>query len=299
MHCGQMLARPMPGQTAYGTSPAMAMPVPASKKKVGLIALIAGLAILALFGGLFATGALRLGSKQNPDANLQASGKNSPPTLQASGEQPPPSLVATGEQPPPNLQASAAKKYMPDDIRAWLEHLERIEKRKCKLVSEQIAAALVQLQYLLGADATKDILNGLLKETSGDPADEMENPANETKKSIGELNHEWDVLITDFNSFPPPPACVPLRNEYDQHIREVKGQIGDIVRVFDSASDNPDAAIEILRGIQKDNRKGIDQPGVRSERLLEEVCAQYDTKPWFSIDPDPGRGKGLLGSRGF
>lgn len=297
MHCGQMLAQPAASHGGYGAGQ-VAIPAPGSRSKAWVWVLIGVFAVLAILGGLMATGILRFGGSQTLNPNLQARGEQGPPTLPATGEQGPNTLQAQGQS-QPNLQATGQKIVMPDDIRKWLEHLERIEKRKRALVSDQIAAALVQLQYLLGAGATKDILQGLLDETSGiDPSD-AKNPATDTRRSIGELNHDWDVLIADFNSYPPPGPCVPLRNEFDQHIREVRGQIGDIVRVFDSASDNPDAAIAILNGIKRDNRKGIDQPGVRSERLLEEICATYDTRPWFDIDPDPGRGKGLLGARGF
>jgi hypothetical protein len=245
-----------------------------------------------------ATGVLRFGAKQANNNALGASGVTPPNSLGATGQGGNNLLNATGAGGPPSLQASAKKKYMPDDILEWLKHLERIEKRKRKLVSEQIAAALVQLQYLLGAGATKDMLKGLIDEGNGGE-EVKETPATDTQKSIGELNHDWDVLVADFNSFPPPKPCVPLRDEFDQHIREVRAQIGDILRVIESSSENPDASIEILRTIEKNSKKGVDEPGERSERLLEEIFAAYETKQWFTIDPDPGRGKGLLGSRGF
>jgi hypothetical protein len=71
------------------------------------------------------------------------------------------------------------------------------------------------------------------------------------------------------------------------------------LRVIEGANENPEASIEVLRTIEKNSKRGVDEPGEKSERLLEEICAAYETKQWFDIDPDPGRGKGLLGSRGF
>jgi hypothetical protein len=297
MHCGQMLAQPSAsaGGAAITARPAAA---PRSGSKLWVAVLLTALGAAALFSMLFATGVLRFGGSQKPGYALAVGGSQANANLPATGNQGSDNLAVTGAQPPPNLPAQAEKVVMPDNVRRWLEHLERIEKRKIRLVNDQISKALVQLQYLLGAGATADMLKGLIEEAN--TGEEVQGtPAQSTEKSISELNVDWDRLVADFNSYPPPPPCVPLRNEYDQHIREVRASIGDILRAFQTASESPEAAIQILRNIQGAHKKDLDAAGEKSEKLLEEICARYNTRQWFHIDPDPGKGKGLLGARGF
>lgn len=283
MHCGQVLARPAGPAGAYSAAP-IPSPNAEAKKKAWIFALIGALAVLALFGGLFASGALRFGAKQEPMAVLPATGKA-----------PPPALAATGKAPPPQLQVQGKKVYMPDDVRAWLEHLERIEKRRMDMSHEQVAKAMEML-VALQAGGTMEMLNGLLEEASGGEEVKTPGPVKETMGAAQSIRDKWRQLTTDFNSMPPPAECVPTRNEYDVTLRETGAMIGDIIGAVEGSTENRDAALAALMKM-RGKSTGIDKSAVKTDDLVQGICDKYETRKWFKITADVGGG--LLSRGGF
>lgn len=286
MHCGQMVARPPSGSPAYAG--AVATSAASGKKKLTLALVVVGLAMLALMGTLVATGTLRLGGSQRLDSGLQATGRESPPSLVATGEQSPSSLVATGTQPPPNLQASGAKKVMPDDVRRWLEHLERIEKRRVDMSYDQVARAMEML-VALQAGGTLEMLQSLANEASTGEESTEPKATDRTARSAEEIRGHWRQLLAHFNSYPPPAECVPIRDEYDVALRETGAMIGDILASIEQAEANRDAA---LSGLMKMRGKSvtIDRSATESDGLVQAICDKYETRKWFRITADIGGG---------
>lgn len=282
MHCGQVLARPAAGPgnalTAAPVSNAE------TKKKAWIFALIGALAVLALFGGLFASGALRFGARQEPTAVLQTTGKAAPPAL-----------AVTGKAPPPQLQAQGKKIYMPDDVRAWLEHLERIEKRRMDMSHEQVAKAMEML-VALQAGGTMEMLNGLLEEAAGGEEVKTPGPVKETMGAAQSIRDKWQRLTADFNSVQPPAECVPVRNEYDVTLRETGAMIGDIIGAVEGATDNRESALASLMKM-RGKSSGIDKSAIKTDDLVQGICDKYETRKWFKVTADVGGG--LLSRGGF
>jgi hypothetical protein len=268
------------------------MAAPASKGKVWAYVAVACVAILALLGGLFATGALRFGASQNVDPNLRASGSQGPSTLPSSGEQGPNSLGVTGQS-QPNLQSEGQKVVMPDDVRKWLEHLERIEKRRMDMASRQVGQALEML-IALQAGGTMPMIQGLLDEAATGEEQPMKGPIRDTVDSAEQIREGWRVLNADFNSYPPPAECVPIRNDYDVALRETGAMISDILGAVANAEADRSGALAALMKM-RGTSKHIDASAVDTDDGVQRICDKYETRKWFKVTADVGGG---LTSRG-
>lgn len=102
-------------------------------------AVFAFLGLGAIVGILFATGTLQLRGTQNTPAITQRAEAPAP-------------ITAKGP------------KQMPDDIRAWLEHLERIERKRVELTQAQLVQVTVMGTQLKGVGIA-DVLGGMFEES--------------------------------------------------------------------------------------------------------------------------------------
>jgi len=259
------------------------------RQRTGLI-VGAVLAVLVLV-----LGSRQLGLSQGTQApdfggGLQARSA-APPPITAESSAPPPPLLTEAAEPPPE----AAR--MPADIREWLEHLERIERQRQALATQQVSSAMVSLTMLQGAGATQQILDGLLDTGEEEPTSkEPANPAAALQKDNQDYQAEWEKLMADFRALPPPPACVPLRNSYDQTLGQTEMMIDEIVGAMDKAGSDPQAALRDLFGMRGTSGGRIDAAAAQSNRNLDEVCRPYGVRPWFQIQTDSQAG--ILGKMG-
>lgn len=257
-------------------------------------------ALLAAWVGWRASGALGLGGSQATADTLQASGSGSPPVLGATGSDGSPVLEAQGAVPPPMLRAegnAGATVFerpgqivvMPADIRAWLEHLRRTEEKRMRLAETQLSEMMVSLTLLQGGDPLSN-LGALLDEDdpldSSAKAPSIEKTANDTLRQ----RKAWTELTAFFNSVQPPAECVPIRNEYDQVVRETGAMMGDIVGVVSDAGSNPQSALASLMRMQGKSKDRVDRPAAEADGLVGEICRKYNTRKWFDIQGDVGGG---------
>ena len=283
MHCGQTLA-PQAGQAQPGSTPIMNRPAPAfpvstkpNAKKNAWIAAGAALAIvLALFFGLSAAGLLKFGSKE-PDLE----------PLKAQGQQPTiPLLRAEGTQAPADVKAHQIQ--MPDDVRRWLEHLERIEKRKNELSLRQLTQMAVLAQQM-------KVLGGAMSLLNGD--DEDAAPSDTAKQHFDELRPEWNQLISDFRSLPPPAECRPIADEFNRAVSEIPGINADLAAILSGAAADPATSLESVMKLQNTSANVIDKNLASSDARIADLCRKYDTRKWFDIKTDVGGG--LMGKFGL
>jgi hypothetical protein len=279
MHCGTMLAAPV--QAGLGQAAASGQQTAqAAQKKAMAFAAIGALVVLALFGGLFASGALRFGASQR-----------APGVLKSEAEQGPNSLVVTGQPPQPSLPATADKRYMPDDVRAWLEHLERIERKRMDMASDQVAKAM-EMFVALQAGGSLEMLQGLADEAMGGPevsAPERQTPVKEAADTAADIRARWRALTTEFNAVQPPAECVPIRNQYDPALRETGAMIGDILGAIESASTNREGALSALMQM-RGKSTSIDKSALATDELIRAICDKYETRKWFDVKGDVGGG---------
>lgn len=228
-----------------------------------------------------------------------------------SGDQPV-SVLATASDPAtavlpkvnePNstlAQTAPVDTPMPADIRAWLEHLQRIEARRVDITADQIGDMLVFMTGLQSSKIT-DAISGILGEddiipTGPTASDRLTNKAEDTRAA-------WRLLVDEFRSMPPPPECVPIAASYDQTLGETSAMMVEIIAAVESAGDNPQAAIAALTRMQGTSSNRIDSLARDADRQVAEVCDRYRTRKWFSIASDVGGGAmgkiGGIGGLGF
>lgn len=224
---------------------------------------VVGLMVVGgVVGLLFATG------------NLQLRGGNTAPTITQQGEAPAP-VVQKGP------------KQMPDDVRAWLEHLERIEKKRVALAQKQLAQVLVMGTQIKGAGIA-DVLGGMLNDEGG----EVQKPPEleKAEATVADVRKPWAELADEFATVPPPSGCQEVAGNYDQTLRETGATIGDIQDVLTNAMGDPQGAIEKLQGIRGSHMGAIDSAAGKADEGVQKICDAYDTRKWFSIQRDVGTG---------
>lgn len=292
MHCGQMLAggarQPTHQQapTGYGMPSYAPQPVGISdsvKKRNTWLAVGVSAAILLLaFFGLKASGVLRLGSPGPDNRSLEARGEDNGSTLQAKGDPSPPTLAST-------------RKTMPKNIRDWLEHLARIEKRKQALGSKQVEQMQLIKSSLTGASGltTPDDVNNMT-----DPDYNSFPTIEKAGAMIQELKPDWVQLKKDFDSYPPPPECQSIADEYDGALQSITDTIDQVLGIVSSVNLNSSGDIkgsaDSVREVGRGHRRGIDGSFEKADDLVQDVCDLYDTRKWFKIDAHGGSA-GLLG----
>lgn len=278
------------------TGAAPAFPNPnATSKKTTWIAVVTALAmILAVFLGLRATGLLQLGAKNPKIEALKAEGNLSPQELlRAEGKDPSiPLLRAEGSAAPPALSQSAQRIEMPAEIRRWLEHLEAIEKRKNDLSLKQLSqmAVLMQQLKILGGGM------GIINEEEGGYGGDL-GPSETAKGSFDAMRPEWNQLIADFHSYPPPAECKPIADDYTRAITEIPGMNADLADILANVATDPAAALERVMKIQNTSSSVIDRFLGQSDSKVGDICRKYETRKWFDIKSDVGGG--LLGKFGL
>lgn len=279
--CGAPTGGPMPAAQPGPNAPYVPRIAPkpgmSPGAKWGIVAGVS-LVVAAVAFWLGANGYLGLyGQKDKPV--LQATAQPAPAVMQRTTQPAPPVMQQT-QRPPVKIE-------MPADVRAWLEHLERIERQRVAISKEQLGAMLVEMTMMQGAgvaEAMKSLANP-------DPdAPEPTPPARRFAGRINNLKQNWNQLISDFGSLPPPQECVPIRNDYDQALRETGGMMFDIMEAIDLASTDPTAAVQKLTSMQGTSGQRIDTAAVATDKGVQAVCDRYETRKWFSITGDVGGG---------
>lgn len=253
--------------------------------------------LLALCLALFvlrAAGVLAAWGIGVPSDTLSAQGAQpNSDLLKAQGSQGSDILSARGSPSGVPLDARGSRKTMPPEIRAWLEHLERIEKKRGELSGEQLSSAIVSMTELqLGGGL--DAIKAMIEDTGEGEA--APSPAETTKKDFESFNSEWRKLSDEFESYPPPAECVPIRDEYRVVLSETGSMIVEIVGQIQNAEADPKAAVNVLSKMKGTSDGRIGTPSRSSDRLVGDICRKYDTSKWFAINADFGGGMfGKLG----
>jgi hypothetical protein len=261
-------------------TPPSADPYAATGRK-NLAWLFAGLVGLALAVAL-GTGA----------ASLLGLGRSAPPGLEARPRDPAPATEALAQEPGPSLDQTGPTP-MPADVRAWLEHLERIEARRRRLAEDQVAGLMVTMAQLQGLGGAEKMLGDLLGEAGGE-SQPTTTPAEDVAKATEGKRADWDLLTADFEAVPPPEECLALRGSYAQALGETGAMILDVFEAMDEASSDPQQAIAALNRLRGTSADRIDAAAGEADRRLGEICDKYDTRKWFSISKDFGGGFGGL-----
>lgn len=263
------------------------------KRPVAVWVAIALAGVLALGALLTASGALKVFGESKPNWALRAEGSQSGDTLRAEGSSQGGLLRADGQSSDPVLDVTGERKLMPADVRAWLEHLERIERKRGQLAMEQLSEAIITLSELqLGGSI--DALQSLL---GGDEGTEAPSPATEAKRDFDAYKGKWRQLEDEFASVRPPGECGPIRDAYNVALGETGNMILEIVDQIQNAEQDRAAALRALNAMKGTSDDRIGHPSNRTDALVADICRKYDTAKWFDIKNDFG--SGMFGKLGF
>ncbi|HVT11037.1 MAG TPA: hypothetical protein VHE55_02115 [Fimbriimonadaceae bacterium] len=245
--------------------------------------------------------ALNSGNPQQALTEMQATGSTPPaPVMQASGSEAPPVMQTAPQQqqPPASLQTTpppakpmleAGSTGMPNDVRKWLEHLQRIEQARLSLAATQLKNAVSTLVSLQAGD----ISHGM-DEDGNDSVDTERRKQNDRAQAVGgnmaTMQQAWKSLLTAFDSVPAPAECQSIKDNYDQVIGQTGSMILDIVGQIKSAANDPQAAVTALTAMQGTSKSRIDVPARASDAGVAKVCKHYDVVKWFDIQSDVGSG---------
>jgi hypothetical protein len=270
---------------SYPQQPSMPpMPSPAGidpnrKRRLAIYGTLTGILIcLAILLGLNAAGVLQLRANATSGNNLAAQGETQGP-----------GLIAHGDLGPSGLSKEASPIVaMPDDIRDWLEHLRKCEERRKDLTQKNMTTALITLTEIRGAGDI-EMVKSLLEEAGGsDPDPNRKTTVQRTVDESDQMRQDWIKLRDFFNSKAPPAECVPIRDNYDQVLRETGGMIGDINDIVNGMGDNAKDAITKLQALTGKSKKNIDIPAAQTDDGVKQICRKYNTNKWFDIKPDFG-----------
>lgn len=197
----------------------------------------------------------------------------------------PPVLPRVEDAPPPVLlDPQAQGPRMPDEVRQWLMHLERIERQRIQMASRQIGEIAVSMAMIQGAGATQQVLDGLL----GGDADAIDGgaPTEKLAQDTQSQQDAWQKLIADYEALPPPPECVPLANSYRQTLTQTSVMMTEVLRALARSQEDPQSALAALYAMQGQSASRIDAAAGQSNSELGAVCAKYNERPWFTIQTD-------------
>lgn len=286
MHCGQPIAQ-VPASAAAAQNRSIAMP-PAtihtspmqqdfdekSKRNIIIAWAIGGVAaIAAILIGAHAFVLLGAGVKADDTKVLAARGSGSPPVLE---------------------KAAAAPAQMPADVEDWLKHLEKCEAQKVQISGDQYAEALKfeQEAQALGAGM------GMMDPYDQASSDDGQAPGSYAKGKVLDFRPQWEQLITFFNSYPPPPECKPIADDFNRALQEIPGMMGDIAEVLNTADTDPTGALQKIKKVQNSSYGDIDRYFLRCDQKVGAICDKYNKKKWFNVKGDVTAG-GALGRLGL
>lgn len=296
MHCGQSIADPkVPNQVLNGTragSMAVQLDEQLKRRSLWVTAVIAVVAVLALFFAMKASGILGASGRTANNKSLEAQGATpGGKLLTAEGSTPGGVLMTPGKTGGGVLEKGGqGREPMPKDVFDWLKHLEECERRKTVIAGDQTAEMSLWMQKnsVLGAGM------GMMDPYDQATNDEGKDPATYTKGKILDLRPAWADLVRYFRSYPPPAECRPIANDFDGAMTEIPGMMGDLGDILNGAMTGPDDAMKKLKKLQNTSYGDVDRYFARCDQKLTAICAKYGVNKWFNVKQDVMSG-GIMG----
>lgn len=191
----------------------------------------------------------------------------------------PPSVALPGDPAP---STGRDRLGMPDDVRAWLDHLKRIDRDRERL-NEDLAAEAMSIMGSLHP--------GVFAETEADAAAQDDSRRRGTAQGfIQRVNQTFADLTRRFQSVRPPDECRRIAAEYNDALLGTRELMGDLMRAVEELSIQRAAALE-----GKSLRR-VDQPVQNANELIEALCRKYDEPNVWHLFVE--RGSGLASGMG-
>ncbi len=258
------------GQAVGATGEMQSAPAPAgSRKPITAMAIIAGVILVAAIGFAYWRSnilkAPRPGGNQTPVVKAPTSaGGPQADVLKTNVKNQPVDLNAPKKNPPPQ------------EVVAYLDHLQKVEVARQDLQRREAAAMLTLMTKAQAAN-----LEQWLKASDPDmKVDEAASTA-EAKKLTGEMNTEWQKLCEFFLSVQAPEPCAALSGQYYDALR---GVIGAFQQVNDKVANLDVGALYLMQG----QTAKLDEKFTKTDTELSNVCTRFGIDKTFSVTSDGG-----------
>ncbi len=229
--------------------------------------------VLQLFGGSQAA----LGKDAGAPPSLALGGEGGPSVAKPGDA--PPSLSLPGD---PSPSTGRDLQGMPDDVRAWLDHLKRIDRERERLNTE------------LGAEAMGMVASlnpGMFAETEADAAAQDDSRRRGTAEGfIQRVNLTFADLTRRFQSVPPPDECRRIAAEYNDALLGTRELMGDLIRALE------DLSIQQAAALEGKSLHRVDRPVQNANELIDSLCKKYDEPNVWHLFVE--RGSGLSSGMG-
>ncbi len=214
---------------------------------VGLLVL--GAAALALYR----TGLLKLPGTSEPA--LAAAG-HAGPTAVVPGETGP-ALSEPGESEPTTEKPGG----MPEEIRAWLDHLKRIDRKREQLNTDLASEATAMIGTLQP---------GVYAETeAGQAAADDAKRRTTAETFIENVDKRFQDLTAEFQKVPPPEECRRIAAQYTEALLGTRELTLALLEALQARSIQQAAALE------SKSFSRIDQPVDNANKLIDALCQKY------------------------
>ncbi len=150
---------------------------------------------------------------------------------------------------------------MPEDVRAWLNHLNAIEEERVTLSAAQLTAV------------TELVRNG--------SSDEF------TAAAVA-MRLSWNDLIDRFQAEPVPAECSSIRSLFSNTLTGTRTMFADLLGVMRTARQNPARALVNMSRVQDDGDQRVDAPADSTDEAIDALCSRYNTDKWFDINTGVG-----------
>lgn len=249
-------------------------------RKVRVLSVVTGMLVLAAF----AFALHRAGVLQLPGGSSGSIAKDGAPlpSLALGGEvggavtkpgDTPPSVALPGDPAPSTGRDRLA---MPDDVRAWLDHLKRIDRERERL-NEELGGEAMSIMGSLHP--------GVFAETEADAAAQDDSRRRGTAEGfIQRVNQTFAELTRRFQSVPPPDECRRIAAEYNDALLGTRELMGDLIRALQNLSVQEAATLE-----GKSLRR-VDQPVRNANELIEALCKRYEEPNVWHLFVESGSG---------
>ena len=251
---------------------------------LGVLLIVAGAA-----WSLTAAGVFSLSSKHAELNALEASGAVGDPSLSVSGVRNESSVLAEPSQPTdPALELSnepqppsliVPESGMPDDIRRWLEHLKRVDEKRESLNIE-LTGELMGLVATLRPGTFSE-------EDAGEASEDDSRRRNTAGEAISNVDAIFSDLITEFQSFPPPPQCRTIAVQYNSALfgtREISIELMEALSNLD---------LQAAQALVGKSYSKVDSHVATANRLVDGLCSKYGVPNLYKLLVEKSGGLGL------
>ena len=239
---------------------------PPQKKKLGMMAVVAGLVIVAILVlAYFALGRDKV-TQNEPSPIPQQAPIVSAPTVPA----PPQPGVLNAEAPKPpviDLKKPEAPKP-PQDVVAYLDHVKKVEDyRRSMRMDLTPAFDMLKKAY------------GIQFEVEDEGQAQVKN---DIDTGYNQYIQRWQQIVNYFNSVRPPSGCERLASTYGNALGKYSA---DMVKIQYALNKGDASALYSMRGTAQAD---VDNDLTQADLELSQVCRNFGIPKSFGIAPDKG-----------